>query len=166
MRFAGCGSFAFGIVLAARLVQRRCIGYGVGERFGETAVPPVVHVKPIRRKECLERESLVLVPIAHEGEAMKYVDLLLRSDARDQIDHVADLGSSNDLRRVLRIDQHGVSAGRLYSPDTLADHGIGLRVLVAFVPSCQSTRSGCSEATASSKRASMSTARSPAMPRL
>ena len=106
MRFAGCGSFAFEIVLVARLVQRRCIGDGVGERFGETAVTPVVHVQPVRRKECLERESLVLVPIAHEAEAMKYVDPLLRGGVRDQIDHVAGLGPSNDLRRVLRIDQH------------------------------------------------------------
>src|SRR5262245_18938782 len=87
MRFAGCGGFAFEIVLAARLVQRRCIGDGVGQRFGETAVAPIVHVKPVRRKECLERESLMLVPIAHEGEAMKHVDFFLRGGARDQIDH-------------------------------------------------------------------------------
>ena len=62
---------------------------------------------------------------------MKYVDLLLRGGARDQIDHILDLALSNDFRRVLRIDQHCVSADRLYPPDALADHGIGFPVLVA-----------------------------------
>src|SRR5439155_25482468 len=93
------GSFALEMVLAARLVQRGCIGDGVGERFGETAVAPSVHVKSVRREECFERNSLVLVPMAHEGEAMKYVDLLLRGGARGQLDHMLDLALSNDFRR-------------------------------------------------------------------
>src|SRR5262249_3369521 len=117
--FAGCGSFA---VLAARFVPRGCIAGGGGERFCGTAVAPIVSVKTRPREECPKRESLVLVPIAHERETMKHIDFFLLGGARDQIDHVVDLALSDYFRSVLRIDQHRVRADRIYSPNALADH--------------------------------------------
>src|SRR5215510_9004618 len=71
---------------------------------------PVVHMQSVRGEERLERDSLPLVPMAHERKAMKHVDLLLRRGARDQIDHVFDLGLRNDLRRELRGDHNNVHA--------------------------------------------------------
>src|SRR5262245_4225963 len=71
------------IFLAADPIRRGGVGNCLCERFGEAAIAPVVHVQSVRREECLERDSLVLLPIAHECEAMKHVDLLLRRGARD-----------------------------------------------------------------------------------
>ena len=53
------------------------------EELGDAGIAPVVHVQFVRRDEGLERHMPNLVPIAHDREAAKQIDiLLLGGDAR------------------------------------------------------------------------------------
>ena len=50
-------------------------GHGLGnchaERLGEAGITPIIHVQPVLRHECFERQVLGVVPMPHQLEAMK-----------------------------------------------------------------------------------------------
>jgi hypothetical protein len=67
-------------VCVAALLRRCCVGDRIREGFGETIIAPVVHMEPVRRKECLEWHTIDVVPVPHESKAVKHVDVLLRGN--------------------------------------------------------------------------------------
>ena len=48
-------------VCVAALLRRCCVGDRIREGFGETIIAPVVHMEPVRRKECLEWHTIDVV---------------------------------------------------------------------------------------------------------
>ena len=66
---------------------RRGFGDGVGEKLGDAAIAPVVHVQPVGRDERFERNVLNFVPIAHDREAVEQVDVFLLGGHGDLIFH-------------------------------------------------------------------------------
>src|SRR5215813_13556593 len=114
--------FRDGLTVSAALSIRGCrIGDRIRQRFGETAVAPVVHMQAIRRERYLERDAVDVVPVPHEGEAVKHVDVLLLGRARNELDHVRNFRLCDHLRRELRIDQNHIGADGLYSLYTFVD---------------------------------------------
>src|SRR6516162_7964314 len=91
--------FRDGLTVCAALSIRGCrIGDRIRQRFGETAVAPVVHMQAIRREKYLERDAVDVVPVPHEGEAAKHVDVPLLGRARNELDHVCNFRLCDHLR--------------------------------------------------------------------
>ena len=82
-----------------------------GEKLGDAAVAPVVHVQLVRRQERAERNVFGQPPVTHHGEPLEQVDVGFLGGEVDQIDHAVDVVLGDHLGRILRIDQHHVHAG-------------------------------------------------------
>src|SRR5262245_2448075 len=118
-------------ICAALSIRRYRVADRIHQRFGETVVAPVVHMQQIRRQEYLERDAVNVVPVPHEREAVKHVDVLLLGRTRNELDHVCTFRPREHLRRELRIDQNDIGADRFYSPYPFVDQRVGFRVFVA-----------------------------------
>src|SRR6202795_5147720 len=105
----------------------------VAEQLREAGITPVVHVQAVGDDETVDRDILLLVPVAHPLEARKHADVAQFGDPAEQPHHLAGAFSLGiDRGGVLRIDQHQIGAGFLNPPDALLDHGGGLaRIEVA-----------------------------------
>src|SRR5262245_13334789 len=87
--FRGC------LGICAALSIRRCrVADRTHQRIGETVVAPVVHMQPIRRQEYLEGDAVNVVPVPHEREAVKHVDVLLLGRTRNELDNVCNIRQS------------------------------------------------------------------------
>ena len=83
----------------------------VGEEPGNTAIAPVVHVQFVRRGENAERKPFGEIPVAHHREALEQIDVGFLGGQMNEVDHAVDVMLGDDLRRILRVDQHHVGAG-------------------------------------------------------
>src|SRR5438477_2359633 len=78
----------------------------VTEQLRETGIAPVVHVQAIGDHEAVDRERLLLVPVAHHLEAREDADVMKLGDPAQQAYHLAGaLGPLGTARRILWIDQ-------------------------------------------------------------
>src|SRR5262249_32333557 len=101
------------------------------QRIGEAAIAPVIHMQAVRREECFEGHAGDVVPVPHQGEAVKQADVLLLGGGRDPIDHVFYIGLDNDPRRELRVDQHDIGPDRLHLRNAVLDQDGGQETLTS-----------------------------------
>src|SRR5712671_1343229 len=50
---------------------------GKTKPFGKAGVAPIVHVQPVGRHECIERQPVGLLPMPHDGETAEDTDFFL-----------------------------------------------------------------------------------------
>src|SRR5437660_8965647 len=79
----------------------------VAEQLREAGVAPVVHVQAVGDDETVDRDRLLLVPVAHHLETREDADVAQFGNSGQRLDDLAGaLGALVDPRRILRIDQH------------------------------------------------------------
>jgi lysophospholipase L1-like esterase len=110
----------------------------VAEQLGEAGIAPIVHVQAVGDDKAVDRQRLLLVPVAHHLKAREHADMAEMSDPAKQSDDPARaLRVLGHARRILRIDQHHIAARGLDAHDAILDlicrdvgievaqHGIG-----------------------------------------
>src|SRR5690242_14232188 len=60
----------------------------VAQQLGEAGIAPVVHVQAVGNHKAVDRQRLLLMPLAHHLKAREHADMAKASDLAEQLYHL------------------------------------------------------------------------------